>query len=87
MPHFDAAKIAKLSNVGINHLIQLVANCDKLDKIFAQAGIRFYDPEEQLEVRKALERVPMAQVRWTIIAVNELNEPQEGQPLEEGGEA
>ena len=29
----------------------------------------------------------MAQVRWTIVKVNELNEPQEGQPLEEGGEA
>ena len=46
VPHFDAAKIAKLNNVGINHLIQLVANCDKLERIFAQAGIRFYDPEE-----------------------------------------
>ena len=56
-------------------MIQLVANCDKLDKIFAQAGIRFYDPEELKEARRALERVPVAQVRWTIIAVNELNEP------------
>lgn len=38
-------------------------------------------------MRRALERVPTAQVRWTIVKVNELNEPLDGEELEEGGEA
>lgn len=59
----------------------------QLEKVFAQAGIRFHDQDEVAEIRKALERVPMAQVRWTIVKVNELNEPLEGEALEEGGEA
>lgn len=47
----------------------------------------FYDQDEAREVRRALERVPTAQVRWTIVKVNELNEPLDGEELEEGGEA
>ena len=39
------------------------------------------------EVRRALERVPITQVRWTIVKVDELNKPLEGQQLEENGEA
>lgn len=60
LPHFDTAKIAKLASIGIYHLAQLASKVDQLDQVFAQAGIRFYDPEETKEVRRALERVPIA---------------------------
>lgn len=68
-------------------MIQLVTHADKLESLFQQAGIRFYDPEEMQEVKRALDRVPITQVRWTIVKVNELNEPQQNEELEEGGEA
>lgn len=54
--------------------------------MFKKCGIRF-ETEEFKEVTKVLERVPIVHIKWSMAAVNELNEPQEGELLEEGGEA
>ena len=66
-------------------MAQLI-NVPKLETCFGRAGIRF-DQQEMKEIQKVIDKVPIVQVRWTIVKVNELNEPQEGEPLEEGGEA
>ena len=60
-------------------MAQLVHKVDNLEQVFRQAGIKFIDHEEFKEVKKALERVPITQVRWSIVKVNELNEPLEGE--------
>ena len=39
------------------------------------------------EIQKAIERIPIAQVRWTVVKINENEEEMEGKALEESGEA
>jgi|LauGreDrversion4_2_1035121.scaffolds.fasta_scaffold337200_2 pre-mRNA-splicing helicase BRR2 len=43
--------------------------------------------DEVIEAQKALERVPLVDMNWTLVAVDQKNEPLEGELLEEGGEA
>ena len=66
---------------------QGVTNEETLGLIFRRAGINSFDKTQMGEITKSLERVPIVQMRWSIVKVNEFNEPLEGQALEEGGEA
>lgn len=43
--------------------------------------------EEQQEAIKALQKIPQVDVRWSVVAVDERNEPQESKLLEPSGEA
>lgn len=67
-------------------MIQLVSELDNIGMIFKKAGLRF-DDEQMKDIMRSLDRVPLTQIRWTIVKVNEINEVQEDEELEEGGEA
>jgi len=76
------------------HLVQLASylkkgsdNEETVNRILKTAGINSFDDSQVKEITKALQRVPIVQMRWTIVGVDDLNAPMEGELLEEGGEA
>ena len=46
-----------------------------------------FDEQELKDVYKVVERLPVIDVKYTIVAVDDKNEALENQSLEEGGEA
>jgi len=45
------------------------------------------DKDETAEALKALERVPLVDIKWSMVPIDERNQPLEDELLEEGGEA
>lgn len=83
LPHISTQKINALKQWGIEHLVQLLEKKDIRD-VLKRIGM---DKDEALEAYKALERVPLVDMKWTIVPIDERNEPLENELLEEGGEA
>lgn len=43
--------------------------------------------QELKEIYKAIEKIPVVEMKYNLVKVNELNEPQIGEPVQEGQEA
>jgi hypothetical protein len=71
-----------LKQMGITHLAQLVDQ--DIKRVLGKLGM---DNEEAQEAQKALERVPLVDMKWSLIPVDEQNQPLENSLLEESGEA
>lgn len=69
--------------MGIEHLVQMLDKKDIRD-VLKRIGM---DRDEAMEAYKALERVPIVDMKWSIVPIDERNEPLENELLEEGGEA
>ena len=69
--------------MGIVHLAQMLDQ-PNIPEILKKLGMQ---KDEVLEAQKALERVPLVDMKWSLVAVDQKNEPLEGELLEEGGEA
>lgn len=90
MPHFqDGAIIRKLAKVGVFNLPQLVMKCLYGDiKAFFENEVKHSLPAEDLrEIYRALEKVPLVELKYSLAKCNSLEEIQSNQRLEEGGEA
>ena len=65
MPHITAKRIELLKTMGIVHLVQMLdAN---IPDVLKRLGMQ---KDEQLEAQKALERVPIVDMRWTLVAID-----------------
>lgn len=69
--------------MGIVHLAQMLDN-PNIPDVLKKLGM---SRDEQLEAQKALDRVPIVDMKWTLVAIDQRNEPIEDQLLEESGEA
>ena len=56
-------------------------------KFFNQDFKCNFDSDKLKEINKGLERIPKIDLKYTIVAVDDKNEPLENQSLQEGGEA
>lgn len=63
-------------------MVQLLAS-DR-ETVLKQVGLR---GDELQTVLKVLDKVPQVQMKWSLVAVDDRNEPLDGKLLEEGGEA
>lgn len=58
--------------MGVNHLIQLaVMSFDTLKSTLANKVKAKLNEDEISEIHKALSRVPVAQMRWSLVAVDD----------------
>ncbi len=74
--------IAELKSNGIIHLIQLLeANASEVLKKIGMS------PSQSTEAIKALNKVPIVDMKWSLVAVDEKNQPIETELLEPSGEA
>lgn len=89
VPHFaDGVIIRKLAKIGVLYLPQLVQRCQQDIKTFFDREVKHSLPFEDLrEIYRAIEKVPVIEMKYSIVKTNMQEEILQGQPLEEGGEA
>ena len=89
VPQFeDGEIIRKLGKLGIFYLPQLAEKCSQNIKHFFDREVGHCLPLEDLkQIFKALEKVPLVQMKYTITKTNSQEEALHGEPLVEGDEA
>jgi hypothetical protein len=89
VPHFeDGEIIRKLANLGVLYLPQLVERCNRDIKSFFEKVVKHPLPFEDLkDIYRAVEKIPLVEMKYSIVKTNTQEAILTGQPLEEGGEA
>jgi len=89
VPHFeDGEIIRKLANVGILYLPQLIERCQGDIKHFFDQELKHRMPFEDLkDIYRAIEKVPLVEMKYSIVKTNSQEDILSGEPLEEGREA
>lgn len=82
LPGINATRIEKLKQLGIRHLVQILDGNQR--ETLKKIGM---STDEVTEAAKALDRVPIIDMKWSIVAVDETNQPMENELLEPSGEA
>ena len=89
VPHFeDGEIIRKLANLGVLYLPQLVERCNRDIKSFFEKVVKHPLPFEDLkDIYRAVEKIPLVEMKYSIVKSNTQEAILTGQPLEEGGDA
>lgn len=66
LPNINALRIEKLKQLGITHLVQILNG--NMKETLMKIGM---NPEEVTEAAKALDRVPLVDMKWSIVAVDQ----------------
>ena len=76
IPNFDGAIIKKLADLGILYLAQLIERCQGDIKEFFSSQLQHQLPFGQLkEIYKALDKVPIVELKYSLVATDDRNEP------------
>ena len=87
VPNLDGTIIRKLADLGVLYLPQLVDKCSGDIKEFFSQQVNHVLPFGELkEIYKALDRVPIVELKYSMVSTDDKNEPLVDEPLQEGGE-
>jgi hypothetical protein len=81
----DGMIIRKLANIGVFYLPQLIARAEGNIKFFFEKHVQHPLPFEDLkDIFKALERVPLVKLQYSLAITNARDEVLTAEPLQEG---